>query len=89
MYDFKISTISDYFNSVKFDANYLRVEWPVAKGDFWAYNYMSKQGAYWTGYYSTGPEIKLTIRHFSDFVQSSTQLMNSFHDRQLPVEDLL
>ena len=85
----KISTISDYFADVKRDATALNLEWPVAKKDFWAYNYMSKPGAYWTGYYSTGPEIKLAIRQFSDFVQSSTHLVNTFVTENVSQSSLL
>ena len=51
-----------YYESVFEEAKRSEVVWQREEGDFWAYNYLSKPGAYWTGYFSSGPEIKLLIR---------------------------
>ena len=77
-YSLHHSTISDYFHDVFSDAKSLEIEWEQYDGDFWAYNYKSKPGAYWTGYFTTGIEIKSEIRQYSDFVRSATQLMSTF-----------
>ena len=66
-YNIQHSTITRYFNYVYTEAKRDRITWKIESGDFWAYNYKSKPGAYWTGYFSSGPEIKHTIRQYSDY----------------------
>lgn len=61
-----------FFEDVMADAARKNVEWSREHGDFWAYNLGSVPGAYWTGYFSTNPEIKLQITQYSDLVQSVT-----------------
>lgn len=69
--------MSRYFADVFADAKRDNVQWQVYEGDLWAYNYMSKPGAFWTGYFSTGPHIKKQIRDYGDYVQSATQLIGT------------
>ena len=78
-YQLNFSTMSGYFGSVFDDANKFGVYWTEEKGDFWAYNGVD---ATWTGYFSTNPEIKRQITHYSDFVQSATQIMGAFPSEQ-------
>ena len=66
-----------YLNDVYTEAKEEKIEWTVKTDDFWAYNWKSYRGAYWTGYFSTGPEIKQQIKHYSDFVHASMQIMGT------------
>lgn len=70
-YDIQYSTVSQFFESVRADAEELGVEWTVEKGDFWQYNLGSNYSAYWTGYFSTYPELKKKIASFSNFIEAS------------------
>ena len=64
-----------YFDSVFYDGQKLGVKWSKKKDDFWAYDGF---GATWSGYYSTNTELKKHIMHFSDFIQSATQIMSVY-----------
>ena len=44
------------------------MKFEIERKDFWKYNHKQVKNAYWTGYFSTNPEIKLQIMNFSDFV---------------------
>ena len=46
------------------------------KGDFWEYK-NSQVDAYWTGYFSTNPQLKKEVVEFSDLVETY-QLMTNF-----------
>ena len=66
------STMSRFFDSVYEDGQAQKISWSKEKGDFWQYNHMSKKAAFWTGYFTTKPEIKSEIKGYSDFVHSAT-----------------
>ena len=74
-YDFRFSTMERYFNSVFNSARQNNVVFSKNTSDFWAYNYHSNAGAYWTGYFTTYPEIKLEIGQFGDFAMGSSQML--------------
>ena len=66
---FKWSTVQGYFDDVYSEAKSRKdVEFDIEGGDFWGYNLHSVPGAYWTGYYTTYPEIKNEMYQFGDFV---------------------
>ena len=68
-YKLSYSSMTKYFESVFADGKKQSVKWSKKKDDFWAYN---GKGATWSGYFSTNPDLKKEIMHFSDFVQSAT-----------------
>lgn len=88
-YEITYSTITDYFTSVKQHAKQDEsVIWPIAyTGDFWEYNFQSTEFAYWSGYFSTYPDLKRSIGQFSDFYEAFTQV--SALDTTMPEEELL
>ena len=57
--------------SVKSDAKKRNITFERVEHDFWAYNYRSIEGAYWTGYYTTHPDFKHEATVFSDYAQFS------------------
>ena len=67
-YKLHYSTMEQYFEAVFSEAMATQTTFDIETKDFWAYNLNSVDGAYWTGYYSTYPEIKREIMAFSDFV---------------------
>lgn len=76
-YEFTYSSMTAYFDAVDADAKSLEIEWSVESGDFWQYSHHSIPGSYWTGYFTSRPEIKREIRAYSDFVQASTALFGT------------
>ena len=84
-YEIVYSTMSDYFKSVKSYAEANDIEWDIYDSDLWEYNNESKPNAFWTGYFSTYPDIKRNISTLSQYTESSLQLMalNSFKEQQV------
>ena len=70
--------MSDFFSSVFGEAKEENIQFDTFKEDFWSYNYKSKQDAFWTGYFTTEPDMKMKIGEYGDFVQTVTQVMNSY-----------
>mmetsp|Transcript_20895 Transcript_20895/g.25664 ORF Transcript_20895/g.25664 Transcript_20895/m.25664 type:complete len:113 (+) Transcript_20895:829-1167(+) len=75
-WNFSFSSPQNYVDEMFHEAHFSKVEFDVEQDDFWAYNLHSIEGAYWTGYYTTYPEIKREMYQFGDFVQSATQILN-------------
>ena len=75
LWDFQVSTPTDYVAELYHEAREKAV-FDTEEKDFWAYNLHSVEGAYWTGYFTTYPEIKKEMYEFGDFVQSTTQIIN-------------
>ena len=66
--------MENYFKAVFEDSMAAQNSFSDLEHDFWKYNLRRTAGSYWTGYYSTYPEIKRDIMAFSDYVQAVTQL---------------
>ena len=75
-WNFSFSTPENYIGEMYHEARHRNITFDVEKNDFWQYNLHSVEGAYWTGYFTTYPEIKRDIYEFGDFVQSATQIIN-------------
>ena len=73
-YEIVYSTISEYFASVREDSRKDNIQWDGYNRDFWEYDMNSNQNAYWTGYFSTYPDIKKAIRRYSDYTEAWTQI---------------
>jgi hypothetical protein len=69
-FDFRFSTVDDYFTAIQQKQRELNFTWPVFNGDFFPYNgyYLAH---YWTGYYSSRPNFKKLIRDYTGIVQAS------------------
>ena len=70
--------MNDFFSSVFAEAQEDKIEFSTFDKDFWSYNYASKTNALWTGYFTTEPDMKKRIGEYGDFVQTVTQVMNSY-----------
>ena len=54
----RYSTLSEYFQAVHSDAHRKSVAFPFHRGDF--FPYADNGDSYWTGYYSTRPNLKVS-----------------------------
>ena len=73
----QFSSVRTYLDAVYAEAAEKNTFFTRETGDFWKFNHAPVQPhAYWSGYYSTYPEIKKQIMDFSDMVQSWTQIVN-------------
>ncbi|KAI5636971.1 alpha mannosidase middle domain-containing protein [Phthorimaea operculella] len=79
----KFGTPLDYFNAVKERHKNI----PTLKGDFYVYSDIFSEGkpAYWSGYYTTRPYLKILARQFEHQLRSSEILFTlvSNHIKQL------
>ena len=79
--------MEQFFSSVREDAKSNKIFFEKEKGDFWRYNYGSDSlNSYWTGYFSTYPDIKKSIYQFSDFVEAfmqTTSLSTKLDEKKL------
>ena len=66
-------------------------QFEVVKGsDFWHYSWrLNDQGNFWTGYFSTYPEIKRAITSYSDYVHSVTQMWALYPGLKFESEGLM
>jgi hypothetical protein len=55
----RYSTLSEYFQAVHSDAHRKNVAFPFHRGDF--FPYADNGDSYWTGYYSTRPNLKVSF----------------------------
>ena len=55
----RYSTLSEYFQAVHSDAHRKSVAFPFHRGDF--FPYADNGDSYWTGYYSTRPNLKVSF----------------------------
>ena len=56
----KYSTVHDYIEGIKEDARRNSVVWPIYKKDL--FPYFTDMTEYWSGYYTTAPFFKKTVR---------------------------
>ena len=68
----KFSTPSEYFDAVHAAAAVTSAKFPTFAGDFYPYSDDGK--SYWTGFYSTRPNLKRSIREMDGFVASASLL---------------
>lgn len=59
-YKLRYSTPSDYFKALKKVTDLENIEWPVKYDD--SFPISQEKGDYWTGYYSSRPNLKRAIR---------------------------
>ena len=73
------STLDKYFRAVQDQAKANNIVWPVMNHDFWQYNQrVNKHSGYWTGYFTTDPELKRQISSFSDLSHAHFQMTNLY-----------
>jgi hypothetical protein len=81
------STPSIYIDAIKDQ----KVEWPTKYSDMFPYKDSKKM--YWTGYYTSRPQLKKAIRKLSDIYHSSQKLFSmvgiSQDEFQLEIDTLL
>jgi len=64
------STLSDYFSAV---SQTKEVTFPVFEGDF--YPYADNEDSYWTGYYTTRPQLKAKSRQLNHLLRACEMLL--------------
>ena len=89
-YELKYSSMQTFFDGVFEESKAKEIEYERHETDFWAFNLNPQKdfATYWTGYFSTNPEIKSQISKYSDFVQAATQLMSLSHPSDLESDQI-
>ena len=72
-FKFIYSTAHEYVDAVKKEQERLKFEWPVFHGDFYPLN-GNYPGHYWTGYFTSRPNFKRSIRELSGLAYASNTL---------------
>jgi alpha-mannosidase II len=68
------STLSDYFAAVSKESSQGQgVSFPVLTGDF--FPYADNEDSYWTGYYTTRPQLKIQSRKLNQILRSCEVLL--------------
>lgn len=70
---FLYSTVDEYVSSIRIQQTQKGFSWPVFNGDFFPYrgNYNLH---YWTGFYSSRPNLKRKIKEFTGLTKASVTL---------------
>jgi hypothetical protein len=66
------STVTEYLEALKQELSSRQISLPVYHGDFFPYAGEAEQ--YWTGFYTSRPNLKQYIRHLSNVAISSSNL---------------
>ena len=66
----KYSTVHDYIEGVKADAREMSIEWPVHTEDL--FPHFTDMTEYWSGYYTSSPFIKKTIRQYAAYTNANS-----------------
>lgn len=77
-FKFFYSTLNEYLVAINKEKEQKNFEWPVYKSDFFPYNGFFP-GHYWTGYFTSRPNLKKYIREFTAY----TYLSNTFYTFQI------
>jgi len=80
----KYSRVGEFVDSLK-----KHKEWPVFRDDL--FPYLTDQGEYWSGYYSTNVQFKMRVRQLATFVHSKANLnaLQSSQTDNLTTENLM
>jgi hypothetical protein len=70
------STPNIYIDALDESQNALDINWPINYEDFFPYTEEGK--TYWSGYYTSRPIIKDTIKRFSQFLHASSKLYSLY-----------
>ena len=73
----RYSTLSEYFSAVHSDAHRKSVAFPFHRGDF--FPYADNGDSYWTGYYSTRPNLKVSVFTCTSKKKISQNLLLCLH----------
>ena len=67
------STLENYLDHVKMDAKKKSIQWPTHTKDFFPLT-TNNGDSYWTGFYTSRPNYKKAINHYSSIIFASSNL---------------